>query len=607
MMNLSKRSWWFARGGLSIVSSFALTLGVSAQDCDDCPENVDGIGCVDAGDFLQVIFALGPCPEFCEEDLTGDGVVDHLDIARVMAAWDDCMPPTGVGEVDHDARAIDNTAGNGSSEFFAAGRTHFTFDLKAAAGGDANAWTTSSAVAELVDPRVSFFRHPVGTATPPLPDLFELFPALEFDGYWCRASLIPPGVSGSTELALLSSQEEATVAKAVWVTTDPTRDDVLPLSIWRFTIQSSEQLKDINIVPAGTGGGKTVLGTISGESTHRAGEERGAVPIPFDFDIIESELCREDIDGGGDIDFTDLLLLLTAWGPCPPDGGCPEDVNFDQVVGRRDLALVIAAWGDCLDAPLDGTITTSVRRIDNTAGNPDPSGFAAGTRHFTFDLQTTVNGADNGWTTSLGDAQLFDPRVSFYQYPALGEGLNPPDPIAFPTFPALEFDTYLCAATVIPPGGAGSDDVGIVAGAATTPQQIEAVWFEAAGPGQTPGVAHTIGRITLAASDPILMICVVPAGTGGAAPLLGRIAGDATHRADGALEFDFAFDIVERVCPADIICDGNVGFADLLAVLAAWGECTGSCIYCDADLDDSCDVGFADLLTVLAAWGPCVD
>lgn len=56
-------------------------------------------------------------------------------------------------------------------------------------------------------------------------------------------------------------------------------------------------------------------------------------------------------------------------------------------------------------------------------------------------------------------------------------------------------------------------------------------------------------------------------------------------------------------CPADLDGSGDVGFADLLAVLASWGACAG----CAADLDRSGDVGFADLLALLARWGPCAE
>jgi hypothetical protein len=60
-------------------------------------------------------------------------------------------------------------------------------------------------------------------------------------------------------------------------------------------------------------------------------------------------------------------------------------------------------------------------------------------------------------------------------------------------------------------------------------------------------------------------------------------------------------DCAEAPCPADLDLDGEVGGADLAALLAAWGACRS----CAADLDGSGHVGAADLTTLLAAWGPC--
>ena len=53
----------------------------------------------------------------------------------------------------------------------------------------------------------------------------------------------------------------------------------------------------------------------------------------------------------------------------------------------------------------------------------------------------------------------------------------------------------------------------------------------------------------------------------------------------------------------DLDCDGAVGFADLLVLLAAWGpvpDCPPSIM---ADVDGDCDVDFGDLLILLAGWG----
>ncbi len=48
--------------------------------------------------------------------------------------------------------------------------------------------------------------------------------------------------------------------------------------------------------------------------------------------------------------------------------------------------------------------------------------------------------------------------------------------------------------------------------------------------------------------------------------------------------------------------DQEVGFDDLISVLAEWGPCPG----CPEDIDGSGDVGFNDLLEVLGQWGPCL-
>jgi hypothetical protein len=73
------------------------------------------------------------------------------------------------------------------------------------------------------------------------------------------------------------------------------------------------------------------------------------------------------------------------------------------------------------------------------------------------------------------------------------------------------------------------------------------------------------------------------------------IDGDA-RVAGGAI--DMGADEVVVAPVGDLDGDGNVDFADLLALLAAWGPCPG----CPEDLDDSGAVGFSDLLILLAAW-----
>ena len=54
-------------------------------------------------------------------------------------------------------------------------------------------------------------------------------------------------------------------------------------------------------------------------------------------------------------------------------------------------------------------------------------------------------------------------------------------------------------------------------------------------------------------------------------------------------------------CPWDISDDGVVGTADLLLLLATWGEDPGG----PPDFDGNGAVGTSDLLELLANWGPC--
>lgn len=57
-------------------------------------------------------------------------------------------------------------------------------------------------------------------------------------------------------------------------------------------------------------------------------------------------------------------------------------------------------------------------------------------------------------------------------------------------------------------------------------------------------------------------------------------------------------------CAGDVIGDGAIGTDDLLALLAAWGECPSDGT-CPADLDGNGAVDAIDLLTLLGSWGLC--
>ncbi len=54
--------------------------------------------------------------------------------------------------------------------------------------------------------------------------------------------------------------------------------------------------------------------------------------------------CEGDLDQNGQIDSTDLAMLLSKYGRC---NRCEEDLNGDGVVGEEDVDILLDSWGKC--------------------------------------------------------------------------------------------------------------------------------------------------------------------------------------------------------------------------------------------------------------------
>lgn len=65
-------------------------------------------------------------------------------------------------------------------------------------------------------------------------------------------------------------------------------------------------------------------------------------------DPFECQGPAGDLDQDGTVGFTDLIILLSSWGPC--EGDCPADLDGDGRVGFTDVVLLLHTWGEC-EAP----------------------------------------------------------------------------------------------------------------------------------------------------------------------------------------------------------------------------------------------------------------
>jgi trimeric autotransporter adhesin len=81
---------------------------------------------------------------------------------------------------------------------------------------------------------------------------------------------------------------------------------------------------------------------LGGSFTQVLGQPREGVAVVTS---LEPSGPLGDLNGDGVVDVSDLLILLAAWGPCPPSGDCPADLDGDGVVGVSDLLILLENWG----------------------------------------------------------------------------------------------------------------------------------------------------------------------------------------------------------------------------------------------------------------------
>ena len=81
--------------------------------------------------------------------------------------------------------------------------------------------------------------------------------------------------------------------------------------------------------------------------------QRGAQRTPDQ--LMEQYKRRADFDGDGEITINDLVMLLGAWGNCPPwsELSCVGDINDDYMVDILDLLLLQSFMGQSVEPGVD--------------------------------------------------------------------------------------------------------------------------------------------------------------------------------------------------------------------------------------------------------------
>ena len=95
--------------------------------------------------------------------------------------------------------------------------------------------------------------------------------------------------------------------------------------------------------------GGTILAlplNVSGDGLTFVGLTNGAEGFVVRLDPpADPSVCDGDVNGDGQVNVTDMLSLISAWGACVNPGKCPADVNHDGQVNVNDLLTIISAWG----------------------------------------------------------------------------------------------------------------------------------------------------------------------------------------------------------------------------------------------------------------------
>jgi hypothetical protein len=319
--------------------------------------------------------------------------------------------------------------------------------------------------------------------------------------------------------------------------------------------------------------GPVLLGANTAPSAIASGSVTG-VPTMFDHLGVTTTMPDQLVilESLGDGTFMTVFTLDLTGEPTSLDPrDIDEDKDTDLVVGIAG-ASAATVWcpGGCFSlspGPATIDIPLTADPVDVSAGDFDANGFAdVVSANVDGNLSVALNNADGTF-----DAAFEVTLPAGLQLTAVeGVGLDTDsdaDIAVAARDPGSVFDSVVLAIEAQVGGGGLSFAAPLVFPVDAAPNDITSADMNLDG---------LTDLITLNEDD---------GGTGGSVTVL----------------LNVTFESPFTSCTGDITGDDEVGFADLLLLLAAWGPCPG----CPEDLDDDDFVGFQDLLLLLAEWGPC--
>ncbi|HRP63731.1 MAG TPA: hypothetical protein PK400_10585 [Phycisphaerales bacterium] len=131
------------------------------------------------------------------------------------------------------------------------------------------------------------------------------------------------------------------------VSGDVQLDGTLAISLLGEFVPKRKQAFEIMVLE-----GAASTGTISGAFNHVANPEGHVFSLAYHSDRVvavyegaSGPVNPADLNNDGRVDVLDLLLLLGAWGVCPPFELCLADLNGSGSVDVQDLLILLSNWG----------------------------------------------------------------------------------------------------------------------------------------------------------------------------------------------------------------------------------------------------------------------